>query len=109
MSLITIEEALRGISGYPVPPSTLLAVAARRGLDLDAQADGSVLRGTAFNLAKADILMWLSTAPDISQGGQSYSFTDGQRSAMRGEAGDLLSEFDTSGSKPGYGYKGSRF
>ena len=56
--------------------------------------------------------MWLSVAPDVSQGGQSYSFTDEQRKQFRNRANSLYDDFgasDEAGTpKPIYGYKGSR-
>lgn len=107
----TVIEALRGVNAYPVPPRTLAAVARRRGLELDAEATREVLAGRAFNLARADLLMWLSAAPDVSQGGQSYSFTDEQRKQFRSHAKALYKDFDDDGgsaNKPIYGYKGSR-
>lgn len=108
----TVIEALRGVNAYPVPPRTLAAVARRRGVELDAEATREVLAGRAFNLARADLLMWLSAAPDVSQGGQSYSFTDEQRRQFRVRAAGLYRDFGAEGEagapKSRYGYKGSR-
>lgn len=98
---------------YPLPSRTLDEIAARRGCSLSDEASQEVLSGAVFNLSKADVLMWLSRAPDVSQGGQSYSFTDEQRKQLRNEAKALYAEFaaDDTGAtanKPIYGYKGSR-
>ena len=81
-------------------------------MPLTTDATAEVLKGKEYNLAVADLLMWLSIAPDVSQGGQSYSFTDEQRRQFRNRAGSLYDDFgagDEAGtSKPIYGYKGSR-
>lgn len=106
---MTTLEALKGINSYPIPQRTLEEVAARREVVLTAEATVEVLRGMAYNLAYADLLLWLSYAPQITQGGQSYNFTDEQRLQFRNRASELFEEYeDESARKPRYGYKGSR-
>lgn len=106
---MTTLEALKGINSYPIPQRTLEEVAARREVVLTAEATVEVLRGRAYNLAYADLLLWLSYAPQITQGGQSYNFTDEQRLQFRNRASELFEENeDESARKPRYGYKGSR-
>lgn len=108
----TILEALKGINAYPIPLRTLDEVAERRGLDLRAEATKETMTGAGYNLALADLLMWLSFAPGITQGGQSFSFTDEQRLQLRNKARSLYDEFGTEDEafvpKTVYGYKGSR-
>lgn len=106
----TVLDALRGISAYPIPLRTLDEVAQRTGADLTGEATATTLKGKAYNLARAELLMWLAYAPDVSQGGQSYSFTDEQRTQFRNAARRLFDEYgdDSSAVKPIFGYKGSR-
>jgi len=107
--MATILDALKGVNAYPIPFRTILEVGTRRGLDLEEDMSVEQLRGSSFCLAKADLLLWLSYAPDVSQGGQSYSFTDEQRLRMRREANQLYDEFGEDGAvKTLYGYKGKR-
>lgn len=106
-----IEDALKGINAYPIPQRTIIEIALRRGCGLSDEMTRENLTGRPFNLAKADILIWLSDAPNITQGGQSYSFTDEQRTKFRNQANGLYEEFadDEQGApKPIYGYKGSK-
>ena len=107
-----VIESLKGLNAYPVPLRTLVDTAGKRGLNLDTEATAEVLKSREYNLAKADLLLWLSFAPDISQGGQNYSFTDEQRREFRNGAYSLYDDFgasDKAGTpKPIYGYKGSR-
>lgn len=106
-----VIELLKGVTAYPIPLRTLLEAAEKRGLNLDGEATAEVIKGKAYNLARADLFLWLSFAPDISQGGQSFSFSDEQRSRLRNQAKALYAEFEPDGSvaqKPMYGYKGSR-
>lgn len=106
----TILESLKSVNAYPVPLRTLVEIAERRGLSLTSDATQADLRGKDYKLATADLLLWLSLAPNISQGGQSYSFTDEQRQQFRNRANALFDEFgeETSSVQPTYGYKGSR-
>lgn len=109
--MATILEALKGVNAYPVPLRTLVENAERRGLDLSAEATKELLNGANYNLVVADLLLWLSFAPDISQGGQSFSFSDEQRVQLRNRANALYREFDATEAgtpKPIYGYKGNR-
>ncbi len=105
----TVLESLKGINAYPIPLRSIVDVAEYRGLDLNGEATQEVMQSVTFKLAQADLLLWLSLAPDVSQGGQSYSFTDEQRVKLRNRANTLYKEYDMSGKqKPIYGYKGSR-
>lgn len=109
--MATTLEALKGVSAYPVPFRTLVETAERRGISLNDEATQEVLKGREYRLAKADLLLWLSIAPNITQGGQSFSFTDEQRRQMRNEAQALYDELEdeeTAQTKPTYGYKGDR-
>lgn len=107
----TVLEALKGVNAYPVPLRTLIGIAGKRGVTLSGEATQEVQKGKAYNLAVADLLMWLSIAPDVSQGGQTYSFTDEQRKQLRNRANQIYDDFleDEAGTpKTIYGYKGSR-
>ena len=109
---MTVLDAIRGISAYPVPQRTIEMIAGKRGLELETVTNEDVFASKAYNLAVADILKWLSAAPDVSQGGQSYSFTDEQRKQFRLRANGLYDKYDPTGNaserKTIYGYKGDR-
>lgn len=109
--MATVLESLKGINAYPIPLRSLVDAAEYRGLDMTAEATQEVMQTTAYKLTQADLLLWLSFAPNVSQGGQYYSFTDGQRTQLRNHAKALYKDFDDdsgSANKPIYGYKGSR-
>lgn len=109
--MATLSDILKAQSLYPIPAAALGGIAARRGLDLDAEADPDTVGSAAFTLARGDLYMWLAAAPNVSQGGQTYSFSDTQREkfveiansyyGLAGAAGDAASG-------TAYGYKGSR-
>ena len=109
---MTNLESLKGINPYPIPLRTLSEVAGRRDVDLTAEATQDVYRSKGYNLCRADLLMWLSFAPNITQGGQSYSFTDEQRTDFQNLARQLYDEYTEEEDEPAiknvYGYKGRR-
>ncbi len=106
---MTTLEALKGINSYPIPLRTLQEVAERRGLNLEAGATIEVIQSKDYKLAYADLLMWLSFAPQVTQGGQSYAFTDEQRLQFRNRASEIYEECEEENApKARYGYKGSR-
>lgn len=108
--MATVLETLKGINAYPIPLRTLFELVEVRGLSLEETARHDTLVSKAYKLAKADLLLWLSFAPNITQGGQSYSFTDEQRQHFRNQAKALYDDCGevSSTTKPIYGYKGSR-
>lgn len=106
----TVLEALRGINSYPIPLRTIKEVAERRVVDIYSETTLSMLKSREFNLCRADLLLWLSYAPNVTQGGQSYSFTDEQRLRLRNMAQQLYDELEEDEGLPKtlYGYKGKR-
>lgn len=106
--MTTILDVLHSISAYPIPQGTLHEVSLRRGVSLLDDASEETLTSKEYKLCKADLLVWLSLAPNVTQGGQSYSFTDEQRKAFRQQADTLYEECDAEPTGVVYGYKGSR-
>jgi len=108
--MATVLESLKSINAYPVPLRTLVETAEHRGLDVALEATQEVMCSNSYLLAKADLLKWLSLAPDITQGGISYGFTDDQRLDLRRQANMLYENYEKGNYVPKsiYGYKGSR-
>ena len=101
---MTIVETLRTLSAYPIPRATLVAIAEARNLRADDEATSS----DALTLAKGDVYMWLAVAPDVSQGGQSFSFSDEQRKHFRQMAQSYYAEAGVARKSTIYGWKGSQ-
>ena len=109
--MATLLDSLKAVSAYPIPLRTLDEVATRRGVTLSDEATKEKLQSREYNLAKADLMLWLSFAPNVSQGGQSYSFSEEQRKQLKNDAYALYalySEEEADKPKVTYGYKGSR-
>jgi hypothetical protein len=104
--MATIVDNLKALTAYPIPMQTLVTIAEGRGLS----PYDNVFNIAEYTLATADVYMWLSNAPNVSQGGQSYSFTDEQRKHFRQQATAIYNEAGEA--KPAkstiYGYKGTR-
>ncbi len=105
---MTILDYLAGLCSYPIPTDTLAAIARRRGLDPDATLDAAATEGRAYVLARADVYWWLSTAPTVSQGGQSYSPSEGDKERFRRTARASYGFYgeEAPGGGPKYGYRG---
>lgn len=110
--MITAFEALLAVSAYPIPKRVIETTALKRAVDLEGPADEAIVKSPAFRLAVADLYVWLFFAPNVSQGGQSYSFTDAQRNWWKKQAMATYDELDDedalSALKTQYGYMGSK-
>jgi hypothetical protein len=109
---MTVLESLKSISGYPVPLRTLTDISVKRDLSLGDEATPDVLKSASYRLSKADVMVWVSFAPNVQQGGISYDLLYSDREQMRKQAnaiyGDLGDEAYTAESKTKFGYKGNR-
>lgn len=105
---MTLSDYLRGLSNYPLSEEALQSILSKRGLD----GKSTMTDDKLLCLVTADVYRWLSTAPDISQGGQSYSLSDNIRKYYLRRANELYREAGEPESvheeHPRYGYKGER-
>jgi hypothetical protein len=102
---MTILEALKSISNYPVPQRVFNRVAAGRGLVLDQVAISTDFESSAYKGAESDIMTWLTTAPNVSEGGVSFSLSQNEREQLKREADSLLDQIGTPRVSI-FGYKG---
>lgn len=110
---MTVLQSLKSITAYPIPPATLQDIAEGCGLSVDADLTNEMRNTAEFRRAKAQVYVYLVTAPNISQNGVSFSFTSDERKFFRKAAKCLLAEIgdDISGLGLGakYGYIGENF
>lgn len=106
--MASLLETLANICAYPIPEVALEGIGIERGIDLAQDADGELMRTKEYRLAKADTLLWLVYAPNVSQGGVSYSLSDEQRKRFIAQANAIYGEYADGSGKSIYGYKGSR-
>lgn len=114
---ITLLTHLQGLNAYPIPRHTVDMIAVKRGLypdqDVTYRYQDERLQRTV-SICEADVYAWLSMAPDVAQGGQSYSFSDSERAAFRRKANALYrangeeESVISDGKATAYGYKGDK-
>lgn len=108
---VTTLEALLAVSSYPIPKRTIETIAVKRAVVLDGEATDEVVKSAPYRLAVADLYVWLYFAPNVSQGGQSYSFTDAQRNWWKKQAMATYEELEDdalSALQGQYGYMGAK-
>lgn len=105
---MTIEESLRSISSYPIPANAVRAITDGIGLYGDDTYDQLVAENILYKRAMALVYLFLSEAPNVSQGGISFSFSSDERKSYKLKAEKIFSgigEEEESGIA--YGYMGS--
>ena len=108
---MTVYESLLAVSAYPIPERVIQATALKRAVSLDGTADEATLKSNSYRLATADLYVWLYFAPNVSQGGQSYSFTDEQRKLWLKQAMAIYEELEDDALNAlgtQYGYMGTK-
>lgn len=105
---MTILQSLKSLSGYPIPNDSLMNVIIEAGLSADGEITQETCRDANYKRAKAKVYLLLANAPDVSQGGISYSFSDEDKKHFRMQAQALLDEVgdDTSAIGDDYGWMG---
>lgn len=106
---MTIQEALLSISSYPMSPEAVRLRCMERGLHPDEDLRSDLTKSKEYQLLKADVLVYLSEVPNVTQEGVSYDILYSTRQQMAKEAERIYRKYgDTNAPKrPRYGYKGS--
>lgn len=105
---MNVLQSLRSLSSYPIPTATIEDVAEGVGLAIDTEVTQELRKDKRFKRAQARVYIFLSEAPNVSQGGISYSFSEEERRRFRLRAESLLEQIGDATSETGveYGYKG---
>lgn len=105
---MNVLQSLKSLSGYPIPLATIQDAADESRIGTDAELTQELRESKEFKRAQARVYFFLSEAPNVSQGGITYSFSDEDRRRFRLRAESILDEIGDSGSSFGveYGYKG---
>ena len=70
-------------------------------------ASVEVRSSSEYIKAKALVYLWLAEAPNVTQGGISYTISDTERQRFRLKADHLLNEAGINDEGEGFGYIGS--
>ena len=106
---MNVLQSLKSLSSYPIPTATVEDVAEGVGLKIDSEMSMELRNGKEYKRAKAGVFLFLSEAPNVTQGGISYSFSESERKRFRDRANNILCELGESSddaSLPEFGYKG---
>lgn len=88
-----IRNAIKAINGYPIPPGTIENIADEAGLKADDDITKEVRASNEWKKARALTYAFLAEAPNITQGGISYTFSEDERSRFATKSNRLLAEF----------------
>lgn len=90
----TVFEALKSCVGYPVPKDSIEAIAVRRGIydSLQKEISSEVMNSKAYALCEADIMKYLITVANVSEGGVSISMND--REVIINTANSVYARFE---------------
>lgn len=105
---MTIFSALEAINAYPIPPSTIMSIAEEQGLNAQDELTLEVRTSKSFRIALANLFLWLAYAPNVSQAGIAYSFTDEQRLSFRNKYTSIYNDCGEPLPAISYGYRGNR-
>ena len=104
------SKALMSITNYPIPAPVIENIMDAAGLYGDDETSPEVRQGEPFRRATAGVYQYLSEAPNVSQGGITYSFSEDGRTRFAQRAGNILAELgDDQETEVQVGYFGEDF
>lgn len=87
-----VKTALLHSVSFPLSATQAEVIAEDRGLKLDAQYTKAIGKTPEFRLAKADMIRNIITAPNVSEGGVSISYSD--RKTLIGIANGIYAKYE---------------
>ena len=105
------SQALMYLSNYPIPLPVIENIMNEQGLDVaTSDADADTRTSVAFKRCKAYVYLFLSKAPNVTQGGITYSFGQKEREGFARMANGILHDLgDTTEAEIEVGYYGEDF
>lgn len=104
------SKALISISSYPIPAPVIENIACAAGLDPGTELDPEVRQSDPFRRATAGVYQYLAEAPNVSQAGITYSFSEDERQRFAQRASNILAELgDDQDAEVEVGYFGEDF
>lgn len=103
-----VSELLQSVNTYPIPATVIMEAGIRYGLELDAEGTQEIINSSSYKLAKADVYAFLSGAPNVTQNGISFSFSEDQRQYFLSISNSIRDEEGVTDATSGqyYGYVG---
>lgn len=103
---MTVLDSLRSLTNYPVPDAFFESIGEEVGLDMNEEL--TAVEAVPLNRVRARTYIFLATAPNVSEGGVSISFTAAEKKYFLSLAKRYAELAGEDGLFPGpaYGYKG---
>lgn len=102
---MNVLQSLQSVNLYPIPQATIDRIAIETGLNAQATMTAAIAQSSGYKRALAKVYLFLAEAPNVSEAGANYNFTDEMRKDLLRKAGALLEELgdeDTIGVECGY-------
>lgn len=99
-----VSQLLQSISNYPIPANVIAEAGIRHNIDIEYDATPDIVQSSEYKLAKADIYTFLAGAPNITQNGISFSFSEDQRTHFLNVASSIRKEEGVTDPTTGQGY-----
>jgi hypothetical protein len=106
-----VSKALMSISNYPIPMPVIENIMDTEGLDAEEDETSVEMRQSdAFKKCTAAVYLFLADAPNVTQGGISYSFSEEERKRFAKMAAGIKAELgDQNDAEIEVGYFGEDF
>lgn len=104
-----ISESLKTINSYPIPDLTIEKVGIDRGLTITDEYTAAVAVTQSYELATADVYMWLYAAPNVKE--QEISFSSDDRDKFFNLANLIYGKYGDAkySGKGKFGFKGDKW
>lgn len=108
---MTVSESLKSINNYPIPPYVLTKSAIKNGMSLEEEVTSEILISREYRLMEADVYAFLAGAPDVTQNGITFSFSQDQRDWFLSMSNSIKTDLGVvdSSTGQGYGYMGEDY
>ena len=103
---MTVLDSLKSFSNYPIPDTFFESIGEEVGIEMEAEM--TEVDSVPLNRVRARTYFFLATAPNVSEGGVSISFTATEKNYFMSLARRYAALAGETGLFPGpaYGYKG---
>lgn len=103
---MTVVESLSEFNVYPISVGRRELICIECGLTSEAELTEEISNSSAYKRATAKVYRYLAFAPNVSENGTSFSFTDADRKRFLSLADAIMEEIKSGKQQNEYGYKG---
>lgn len=106
-----VSKALQALNNYPIPMPVIENIMDAEGMDAEkAETSKEVRLSPEFKRCEAGVYLFLAKAPNVTQGGITYSFSEDERERFAQMAASIKAELgDQNEAEIEVGYIGEDF